>query len=84
VAIESLGYDPDEGEERVRYRYGCPLVDHEGRCSCYESRPFACSDYEPGSDALCSYHGLVNVDFFGTKDWEIIEIEDAAYWESES
>lgn len=38
------------------WRYWCPRLGHDGRCTDYENRPNLCRDYEAMSDALCALH----------------------------
>lgn len=38
------------------WRFWCPLLTREGRCSDYENRPLLCRDYAPGSDQICAMH----------------------------
>ncbi len=40
------------------WRYSCPKVTPDGRCSIYDVRPQLCRDFEPESDGLCVHsHG---------------------------
>jgi hypothetical protein len=90
-----LCYDIEEGEERVTYRYGCPLVDHEGRCSGYAKRPDTCFIFVPGAGEICPYYGIVNNGGVteATRKRPIIDggeckkrdgAPDGFYWEPES
>lgn len=35
------------------WRWWCPLLGKDGRCTDYANRPRLCSDFTPGRDALC-------------------------------
>lgn len=43
----------EEGREYVTYRYDCPMLGEDGRCTIYADRPDLCRRYEPKSDRLC-------------------------------
>ncbi len=36
------------------WRYWCPLLGADGRCTDYENRPRLCADFTAGTDALCA------------------------------
>lgn len=36
--------------------YHCALLDADGRCSEYGTRPEFCRSYVPGSDGICFHH----------------------------
>lgn len=52
-----LPFEPAVLLDNGVWRFSCPRLTDCGRCSAYEARPFACSDYEPLSDDLCVHHG---------------------------
>jgi Fe-S-cluster containining protein len=37
-----------------RWRFWCPLLGADGRCTDYANRPRLCSDFTAGTDALCA------------------------------
>lgn len=41
------------------WRLWCPELTSDGRCGIYETRPYACRHYKPGTDRLCVMHGLI-------------------------
>lgn len=38
------------------WRFWCPNLGRDGRCTDYENRPDTCRKYEVGSDPLCVLH----------------------------
>lgn len=54
-----IGHNPLPFKPLFRHVSGrwvlwCPNLDRQsGRCLDYDKRPFACSDYKPGTDDLC-------------------------------
>lgn len=40
-------------EHTLGFQFDCSLLDSNGRCSNYESRPQMCKDYQPQQDPLC-------------------------------
>lgn len=38
------------------WRFWCPLLGHDGRCTDYENRPLLCAMFQPGADPLCEMH----------------------------
>ena len=38
------------------WRWWCPSLSPEGRCTIYETRPALCRSYAAGSDKLCFHH----------------------------
>jgi Fe-S-cluster containining protein len=47
---------PAEQDENGEWRFACPLLGADGRCTDYERRPQICRNYEPGQDGLCALH----------------------------
>lgn len=47
--------EPQEGQ-RIKHLFRCTMLEPDGRCGIYESRPKLCRDYKPGSDPMCVYH----------------------------
>lgn len=46
-----------------RWRYWCPRLGVDGRCTNYENRPKLCRLYQPKSDFLCTeYDGVPPVE----------------------
>lgn len=39
-----------------RWRFWCPLLGRDGRCTDYEHRPEVCALFKPGGDPLCVMH----------------------------
>ena len=51
------------GVGNEKYIHYCDWLDESGQCSEYKRRPeFPCKVFVPGSDPLCIYHGLVEID----------------------
>lgn len=48
------------------WRFWCPLLGRDGRCTDYENRPETCRDFEPLSDPLC-FHFAKTDDAAATK-----------------
>lgn len=42
--------------DRVYWRYTCPQLGSDGRCTIYATRPDICRQYTPQEDALCVLH----------------------------
>ena len=40
------------------WKWSCPKLAPDGRCSIYENRPAVCRQFEAGSDKLCTMAGL--------------------------
>lgn len=40
----------------AEWRFWCPRLGRDGRCTDYEHRPKLCRLYEPGTDRLCALH----------------------------
>jgi Fe-S-cluster containining protein len=38
------------------WRFWCPRLGRDGRCTDYDNRPTLCRIYEPGHDGLCAIH----------------------------
>lgn len=38
------------------WRFWCPNLGRDGRCTDYDNRPDTCRVYEPESDPLCVHH----------------------------
>ena len=38
------------------WRFWCPLLGPDGRCTDYETRPEVCAIFQPGEDPLCEMH----------------------------
>ena len=47
-----LSISDEDGE----WRFDCPLLGEDGRCTDYERRPQVCRNYEPGQDGLCALY----------------------------
>lgn len=51
---EGADRDPAAGDAPYgTVHWACKLIQPDGRCGDYESRPRLCRDYEAGSDRLC-------------------------------
>ena len=51
--------DKVSGKKYVTYLYSCTKLTDEGRCSIYESRPYACRSLIPGGKSpLCMYSSV--------------------------
>lgn len=42
--------------DKVIWRFTCPKLGADGRCTIYAERPQPCRDFEPLSDSLCVLH----------------------------
>jgi Fe-S-cluster containining protein len=51
-----LPFRPAEQETDGTWRWWCPALARDGRCSIYETRPQLCRDYRAGSDGLCAHY----------------------------
>jgi Fe-S-cluster containining protein len=47
---------PLYADAQGRWRFWCPLLGRDGRCTDYEHRPAVCRGYVAGKDALCAMH----------------------------
>ena len=50
-----------DADGKVEWRFTCPALGADGRCTIYESRPAVCREYEPGQDILCARHPYYDV-----------------------
>lgn len=55
TALRDIAIDPD-GKRYGRVFFSCTKLTDAGRCSIYETRPYTCRQYPPGSDPLCAFH----------------------------
>lgn len=55
VPFMPLHRKPD-GRTPAGWRFCCPLLDRNGRCTDYENRPALCALYRPGTDGICVEH----------------------------
>lgn len=49
-----LPFMPLSHAENGAWRFWCPLLGRDGRCTDYENRPALCRTYQSGEDALCA------------------------------
>ena len=55
ILVEEHESEKKGGRKYGSYRFSCPKLTAEGRCSIYEDRPYVCRQYEPASSSLCVY-----------------------------
>jgi Fe-S-cluster containining protein len=49
----TVEFGPEAGRTYSWWRWGCPKLGADGRCTIYDTRPQLCRDFEPGSNPLC-------------------------------
>jgi Fe-S-cluster containining protein len=50
-----------EGREYSHWRFDCPKLGPDGRCTIYENRPQACRTFVPGSTEVCAFSKILPV-----------------------
>lgn len=57
LAIDfKMPFRPTHQDENGVWRWTCPALAPDGRCSIYDDRPHLCRDFSPGSDPLCVHY----------------------------
>lgn len=54
LPFKALGRDRTE-EHGEFWRWWCPKLGSDGRCTIYNDRPHTCRSYDAGSDRLCAH-----------------------------
>lgn len=57
LAMNGLPFLPLALTSKGFWRFWCPMLGADGRCTDYENRPQLCRDYEPGTDLICFHTG---------------------------
>ncbi|WP_431860063.1 YkgJ family cysteine cluster protein [Azospirillum sp.] len=56
VARQWMPFVPLYRRDNGFWRWWCPLLGADGRCTDYANRPETCRIYDPGEDFLCVHH----------------------------
>lgn len=56
VAQQGLPFVPLFRRPNGVWKWWCPLLGKDGRCTEYDRRPYVCREFEPAQDPLCVHH----------------------------